>query len=911
MPSPAPSSIPQLLSDAIESIGSGQRPDISTFHFFDNAPNPILVFEDMVIGFPLFSTVAEAITKVAPQVGMDSQSTVSGPHELQANGIEILSQHWDPWISTEVLPLVLKGLSMDESMPVGFELTKMSLYKEGTQSPHLQDDLSEPDVIARMAMVLPSKFTGGSISLSNERSERSFDLGGPQSLLRTSCVAWYPGVQRSVAPITNGYILILEYKITLKDATYKKPSYATEDQKIEDLARVLRLWDKYASHEESPKILGWILNSEHIGKALIESVEMFEGIDKTRFMSLLDLAQDIGFEIYLARTKLHTTTKKIPARANTNSDSGNDTTGDIVETSCIAQELVNAKTGGGLPPFLKWKMDPNNDIIPCGFFGRHDAQKIEKAEKNGSNTPENVSCHTAILLWPSSVHIKVVMNGFSGYQIYSALFLQEAFWSPVDIAQGRRIKFGDNLFTLLEQEFEKNAIEYNGDYGPYIALLIFYATEERRLDLLRKLIKMCQLSALSVLGLAENTEGLDNQVNLLLSLCDARESGQLLAVLTAETEIAVLLSMDMISNLSIRLGEGVFQEFVLPNLEKSFARTKFWLKYWDIFPASFSDTISKVVAHHQPGFSTTSKTHHIASASPRLFGKCMDRSLIDLAASVMVRVAELPEYKTSAAKKLGAAHKNTFVQVVKFLSKALRSANVSPLTSPFPLIFKKIVLRHILPGLGPKLTQNEKIDYRLPPVTAPGAEACCSDCQELDDFLQDPLQLEMELLMGVTRRNHLEEMLKNHTGKISMKVISGQMRQAKTRPSVRITKTKFFTDKTGRWVAVRDQILNMFKSIGNDEMRAQVFNEIHSFIETALEEKGRGWTKEIAENAEKAMESEMEKTRIQLEEDAGFKTADEMDEADVIHGVDGSESREDGDCGDGGERTPSSLTSLF
>ncbi|KAL7268280.1 hypothetical protein RUND412_009101, partial [Rhizina undulata] len=389
MPSPAPSSIPQLLSDAIESIGSGQPPDVSTFHFFDNAPNPIHVIEDMTIGYPLFSTVAESITKVAPQVGMDSQSTVSGPHELQANGITILSQHWDPWISTEVLPLVLKGQSMDESMPVGFELTKMSLYKEGTQSPHLQDDLSEPDVIPRTAMVLPSKFTGGSISFSNERSECSFDLGGPQSLHSTSCVAWYPGIQRSVAPITNGNILILEYKITLKDATYKKPSYATEDQIVENLARVMRLWDKCASHEKSPKILGWIVNSEHIGKAFIESEEMFEGVDETRFMSLLDLALDIWFEIYLARTKLHTTTKRIHARANTNSDfgndsTGNDSTGDIVETSCIPQELVNAKTREGLPPFLKWKMDPNK-IIPCGFFGRNNPQKIDKAEKNGSN----------------------------------------------------------------------------------------------------------------------------------------------------------------------------------------------------------------------------------------------------------------------------------------------------------------------------------------------------------------------------------------------------------------------------------------------------------------------------------------------------------------------------------------------
>ncbi|KAL7266220.1 hypothetical protein RUND412_011244 [Rhizina undulata] len=516
MPSPAPSSIPQLLSDAIESIGSGKRPDVSTFHFFDNAPNPILVSEDMVIGLPLVSTVAEAIMKVAPQ-------------------------RWDPWIRTEVLPLVLKGLSMGKSMPVGFELTKMSLYKDGTQAlekfaDSVISDLSEPGVIARMSMVLPSKFTGGSISRSNERSERSIDLGGPQSLLRTSFLAWYPGVQHSVAPIINGYILILEYKITLKDVTYKKPSYATEDHKIEDLARVLRLWDKYASHEESPKILGWIMNSEYIGKALIESVEMLEDIDKTRIMSLLDLAQDIGFEIYLARTKLHITTKKKSARANTNSDSGNDSTGDIVETSCIAQELVNAN-------------------------------------KNGSNTlSEYVCCHTAILLWPSSVHIKVVINGFSGYQIYSALFLQEAFWSPVDITQGRRMTFGDNLFILLEQEFEKNAIEHNGDYGSYIAMLIFYATEQRRLDLLRKLIKMCQLTTLSypqldhiklcfgseafrsvVLGLAENTKGLDNQVNLLLSLCETRESGRLLSILTAETEIAVLLSIDLRSNPSIHL----------------------------------------------------------------------------------------------------------------------------------------------------------------------------------------------------------------------------------------------------------------------------------------------------------------------------------------------------------------------
>ncbi|KAL7272259.1 hypothetical protein RUND412_004945 [Rhizina undulata] len=240
----------------------------------------------------------------------------------------------------------------------------------------------------------------------------------------------------------------------------------------------------------------------------------------------------------------------------------------------------------------------------------------------------------------------------------------------------------------------------------------------------------------------------------------------------------------------------------------------------------------------------------------------MDRSLIDLAASVMVKVAELPEYKTFAAKKLGAAHKNTFVQVVQFLYKSLRSANVSRLTSPFPLIFKKIVLRHMLPGLGPKVTQNEKIDYRLPHVTAAGAEACCNDCQELDDFLQNPLSLEMELLIGVTRRNHFEEMLKNYTGKISMKVFSGQISETRTRPSVRINKTKFFNHKIGRLVAVRDQILTMFKSIGNDEMRAQEFNDIHSFIETALQEKGRGWTKEVAENAEKELEFEMEKTRI-------------------------------------------------
>ncbi|KAF8244353.1 hypothetical protein K440DRAFT_636307 [Wilcoxina mikolae CBS 423.85] len=155
----------------------------------------------------------------------------------------------------------------------------------------------EDGMFATLAVVLPSTFEGGELVFKHGEETMCFDpqLTGEFS---TSVAAWYADVLHCVKPVTSGYRFVLTYNLTynLMISKYRHPAPSIPSSEpgnqVQAALAVLHRYNKQA---------GYVLSHLYSGMNYATLKEP----DKVAVDYLTQIANEVGFEVWLATFKIH------------------------------------------------------------------------------------------------------------------------------------------------------------------------------------------------------------------------------------------------------------------------------------------------------------------------------------------------------------------------------------------------------------------------------------------------------------------------------------------------------------------------------------------------------------------------------------------------------------------------------
>jgi hypothetical protein len=118
------------------------------------------------------------------------------------------------WMNTLAprLERIRRGLGLPEGSRLKAELHNMLVYAPGQFfAPH-QDSEKTADMIGTLVVSLPSRFTGGAVSI--EHHGAKMRVGGSDKSL--TLIAFYADCHHEVQPIKQGYRIVLTYNLVLE-----------------------------------------------------------------------------------------------------------------------------------------------------------------------------------------------------------------------------------------------------------------------------------------------------------------------------------------------------------------------------------------------------------------------------------------------------------------------------------------------------------------------------------------------------------------------------------------------------------------------------------------------------------------------------------------------------------------------
>lgn len=155
-------------------------------------------------------------------------------------------------------------------------------------------------MFATIIVVLPSKFTGGTLHLSHGELSAVYDCS-PGSHLQTSVMAWYTDVMHEVKPIESGHRLALAYNLVHTTQSLR-PALFTNSSAMASLANVLRTWIA-AEGKGAPECIYYLLDHKYSQANLKASA--LKGKDAHKAGLLDTLSKTHGLSLGLATVCCH------------------------------------------------------------------------------------------------------------------------------------------------------------------------------------------------------------------------------------------------------------------------------------------------------------------------------------------------------------------------------------------------------------------------------------------------------------------------------------------------------------------------------------------------------------------------------------------------------------------------------
>jgi hypothetical protein len=153
-------------------------------------------------------------------------------------------------------------------------------------------------MFATMVIILPSKFTGGSLHLSHAGESRVLDTAA-HSEFGTHVASWYTDVFHSIKAVESGYRVALSYNLIHTSTPSLKPDLTGMNANEQELMHVLLSWKQ----TNSPQRVLYLLDHMYSESSLRAS--MLKGKDHHRATLLRAIAEKLHFRLCLVSLELH------------------------------------------------------------------------------------------------------------------------------------------------------------------------------------------------------------------------------------------------------------------------------------------------------------------------------------------------------------------------------------------------------------------------------------------------------------------------------------------------------------------------------------------------------------------------------------------------------------------------------
>ena len=204
--------------------------DPGTFATRFCAPVDGLAIEVTGVGrlrLPIAATTAEKLRKVARPApfGRRDQtlhdSTVRNTWEIAKSRVKIAARPWKRALAP-YLRAIQRELGLPDDCQLKPVLDKMLVYERGQFFKAHQDSEKSDHMVASLVVVLPSKYSGGSLTVEHHGGKKVFHRLKSQSK-SLSLLAFYADCHHEVHPVKSGFRVALTYHLVLEGPARVRP----------------------------------------------------------------------------------------------------------------------------------------------------------------------------------------------------------------------------------------------------------------------------------------------------------------------------------------------------------------------------------------------------------------------------------------------------------------------------------------------------------------------------------------------------------------------------------------------------------------------------------------------------------------------------------------------------------------
>ncbi|RFN46511.1 hypothetical protein FIE12Z_9233 [Fusarium flagelliforme] len=301
--------------NSIESTGN-----IATFSHYPVFPNPGLTIEgDNLIPLPLKKDDAQIIKAACRQAPFGHgdktivDTSVRNTCELDASKFDLKNPEWAAFLDKMLLSTAA-GLGLGDVVAGPY---KLLLYESGSFFKPHKDSEKEKGMIGTFIVCLPSQHEGGDVLLSFG-SQVNLASTASTSKFELTTIAWFSDVTHEVTKLTNGYRLVLTYKLFVTTDASLSASIVLEE--TERLKYQLSRWKPRSS--DSDKIMYPL---DHLYTETSLCLANLKGRDRAVAYSLDKICSEAGFYLMLGHTT-HARTEEDSNNAYDEEEQDHDTT---------------------------------------------------------------------------------------------------------------------------------------------------------------------------------------------------------------------------------------------------------------------------------------------------------------------------------------------------------------------------------------------------------------------------------------------------------------------------------------------------------------------------------------------------------------------------------------------------------
>lgn len=429
------------------------------------------------IGFPINPLEIKEIIRVAHKApfGRGAETvldvTVRSVWEIGAGQMVFSNSDWSIFIES-IIEEIKPDLGINDH-DVSANLYKLLIYEEGDFFLAHKDSEKEKGMFGTLIIGLPSKHTGGELTIEFDGRKETVDFSEATSQYKIPFAAFYADCKHELRPITSGYRVCLVYNLVQNKGREEIQLHQLGGY-VDELAKVLKTCEE---DQDIPKIV--LLGHQYTPSNF--TMEKLKLNDRPKAEALLLTAQKAGFYAKLGLvTSYQSGELEIDYSSRPSiSRYGRSYYDDFEDYN--NRELVDSGTMGevyderidiehwmeeGVPPLRNISFGEEDLILAIKL---NEGEPIEKeAEGYTGNAGMEMQYwyhYGAVFLWPRKYHYEMLVDLSSDNKLEWIAYYNRH-WDSVSRDEDALIK------RLVEEGLDENVYRAHSDYTPLADWLI-------------------------------------------------------------------------------------------------------------------------------------------------------------------------------------------------------------------------------------------------------------------------------------------------------------------------------------------------------------------------------------------------------------------------------------------------------